>query len=130
MGDFSVGDAVIINDFDCPETKMVALVRRVQSNGRVRARYLSARTAKNYGQRDCYSDNPTKLSDFGMAVRFIMEPGEVLRYEVQKVGDSTAVYEDGTPRAWQDRSTRAWAVDPNNPVFASLAEGPLPASYP
>lgn len=126
MTDFRVGDAVIINEFDAPETKMIAVVRKIQRNGLVRARYLSAQLRARYGGKDCFSMKPTHLSDFGCRLRFVPAVnGAGLHFCVEFFGASRATYSDGKPRHWQDRSASPHiAVDLGNPVLPTLINGP------
>lgn len=96
------GDYVIMNDVDCPEARLVAVLTRYDdTKGVWHALYLATYTnmAAPYGTR------PTPLADFGMAVEW-----EWNEYRVVPTGEPcTATYRDGKPRQWQDRfGPRTW----------------------
>lgn len=88
------GTYVIMNDFDCPQSSMVAVLTRYDDRkGIWHALYLSTTTnmSKPYGPR------PTPLAKFGKRVEW---SGDT--YRVVGDGKSTATYEDGEPRNWQE----------------------------
>lgn len=99
----SIGDAVIINYADDPQSSLVAIVTEV-SDTRVDARYLAA-IRKG---RTCYSkpENVTRLCDFGVHLTLA---GDV--YYCEAAGISRATYADGTRRPWQDRTVNRWEMD-------------------
>lgn len=103
------GQLVIMNDIDCPEAKLVAVLTRFDDKkGIWHARYLAKATSRT----KCYSSGalggPTPLDDFGVAVEFV---GEFFR-AVPTGKPSVAKYRDGVPRSWQDYSAGALhAVD-------------------
>lgn len=89
------GTYVIMNDVDCPEAKLVAvLTRHDDVRGVWHALYLSDKTnmVAPYGRQ------PTPLSAFGKAVEWKWN-----EYRVVSTGaPCTATYRDGEPRKWQD----------------------------
>lgn len=96
------GDYVIMNDVDCPEARLVAVLTRYDDRkGYWHALYLSTFTnmAAPYGRQ------PTLLSAFGMRVEWKRD-----EYRVVPIGEPcTATYRDGRPRRWQDRcGSRMW----------------------
>ena len=95
------GTPVIINDVDCPEGRLVAVMRNYdEKEGLWYALYLSDST----NMKVCCTDRePTPLAHFGVWIEW---DGD--KYHcVQKV-PSTAFYYDGEPRAWQDRRRDVW----------------------
>ena len=97
------GTYVIMNDVDCPEARLVAVLTKYDDlRGVWHALYLSETT----NMTDPHGLQPTPLSDFGKRVEWIYELGE---YRVVDSGDPcVATYRDGKPRQWQDRSQREW----------------------
>lgn len=94
------GQLVIMNDIDCPEAKLVAVLTRFDDKKGVwHARYLAKATSRT----KCYSSGalggPTPLADFGVQVEFV---GEFFRAVQTTL--SVATYRDGKPRSWQDYS--------------------------
>lgn len=96
------GLAVIINDTDAPEPRMVAILHVFDlDNGRWFARYLGRRPLI----ATCTADNPTPIGMFGMRLEF--DP--LLRFfRCARIGPCRAIYGDGAPRAWQDRTSIKW----------------------
>lgn len=89
------GTYVIMNDVDCPEARLVAVLTRYDDvKGVWHALYLATYTnmIAPYGQ--C----PTPLSAFGKKVEWKQD-----EYRVVSTGEPcTATYKDGRPRRWQD----------------------------
>lgn len=89
------GTYVIMNDVDCPEARLVAVLTRYDDKRGVwHALYLATYTnmAAPYGTR------PTPLSEFGKKVEWKWN-----EYRVVDSGEPcTATYRDGKPRHWQD----------------------------
>jgi len=90
------GTYVIMNDVDCPEARLVAVLTRFDdAKGIWHALYLATYT----NMAAPYGPDPTPLSDFGMTVE--------RRWNVYRViangKPSIATYRDGHPRNWQDR---------------------------
>lgn len=101
---FRKGMPLIINDTDCPEAKLVAVLQGFDSeNGAWRARYLSPKT----NMLICWTKGlPTPLAAFGRRVELNVDHTQ---YRVIATGEPvTATYEDGKSRNWQDRSGREW----------------------
>lgn len=91
------GTYVIMNDFDRPEAKLVAVLTRYDDRpgrGIWHALYLASAThmAAPYGPQ------PTPLAAFGKRVEW---SNDTFRC-VDTGGPVTATYRDGRPRAWQD----------------------------
>lgn len=97
------GTYVIINDVDCPEARLVAVLTRYDDiEGVWHALYLSEDTNMTSPR----GLQPTPISDFGKRVEWTYELGE---YRVVDDGSPCiATYRDGDPRQWQDRSGREW----------------------
>lgn len=96
------GDYVIMNDVDCPEARLVAVLTRYDDQkGFWRALYLATYT----NMTAPYGRQPTLLSAFGMKVEWKWN-----EYRVVPNGEPcTATYRDGKPRQWQDRfGPRMW----------------------
>lgn len=97
------GTPVIINDVDCPEAKLVAVIRGYDAKRGVwKADYLSTRT----NMPRCWSSGelggPTPLAEFGMRVEL---DDTRLSFRVVPTGDApVAKYRDGVSRNWQDRN--------------------------
>lgn len=93
------GTPVILNDVDCPEAMLVAVLERYDDKAGVwHARYLSPRTNM---QKCCSSGSlggPTPIDLFGVKLEIRGE-----EYRVVQSGASQAKYRDGKPREWQDR---------------------------
>lgn len=108
------GQLVIMNDIDCPEAKLVAVLTRFDDKkGIWHARYLAKATSRT----KCYSSGalggPTPLADFGVRVEF---SGEF--FAVVPTGNpSVATYRDGKPRTWQDY--RAGVLHPADAISRS-----------
>lgn len=104
------GQLVIMNDIDCPEAKLVAVLTRFDDKkGIWHARYLAKATSRT----KCYSSGalggPTPIDDFGVMIEFV---GDHFR-AVPSGKPSNAKYRDGKPRSWQDyRNGVLHAVDP------------------
>jgi len=98
------GTPVIINDVDCPEAKLVAVIRGYDAKRGVwKADYLSTRT----NMARCWASGeigrPTPISEFGMKVE-LDEAGLLFRV-IPSGQEPTAKYRDGKPRNWQDRNS-------------------------
>lgn len=89
------GTYVIMNDVDCPEAKLVAVLTRYDDvDGVWHALYLSDKT---HMKTPC-GTHPTPLSAFGKTVEWKWS-----EYCVRDTGAAcTATYRDGEPRKWQD----------------------------
>jgi hypothetical protein len=104
---FAVGDCVILNDVDQPSAAMVAVVTSRLLHGWREHKlydwsYLNADPKFDYWSdrvNYCTLETATKLTDFGVDLQ-----QENNHYWCQRVGESSAVYPDGAPRQWQDRS--------------------------
>lgn len=90
------GTYVIMNDVDCPEARLVAVLTRYDDQkGIWHALYLATYTnmAAPYGRQ------PTPLSDFGVTIEWKWD-----EYRAVPNGNPcVAKYRDGKPRQWQDR---------------------------
>lgn len=98
------GTYVIMNDVDCPEAKLVAVLRRYDDKtGIWHAYYLAQAT----NMAEPYGTAPTPISKFGRTVKW---DGDT--YRVIESGEPvTATYRDGKPRQWQDyHGDRPWAA--------------------
>lgn len=108
------GTPVIIDDFDEPSARMVAVLTRYDDHAGIwRALYLST-----YPHRlDCATSNvPTPITDFGMTLE--VDAGV---YRCVPTGEPCrATYRDGRPRQWQDRfgEDRWWEM--RQRAFAEL----------
>lgn len=101
------GTPVIINDTDCPQNNLVAVIMRCTPDGVWRARYLSTYPCMLY----CWTgrDVPTPLSDFGVKLEW-NDAGE---YRTVPTGEPcVAKYRDGAPRNWQQRGREWWPCRP------------------
>jgi hypothetical protein len=89
------GTYVIMNDCDCPEARMVAVLTRYDDRKGVwHALYLATYT----NMAAPYGPQPTPLSAFGMRVEWKWH-----EYRVVSTGEPcTATYRDGVPRKCQD----------------------------
>lgn len=92
--------AVIINDFDCPEGRMIAILD-VEKDGAWWAKYLSMSTR----MIKCWTaGKPTPIGDFGVKLEFDGES----HYRVVRTGEEgVAKYRDGVARHWRDNG-REW----------------------
>lgn len=101
-----MGHCVIINHTDFPCAKLVAVVTSVTPE-RVTSKYLCSRT----NMKECYTTRPatcTPVSDFGFEVRH-----NSTSYWCQPVGESSATYEDGKTRLWQEHGEGVhWPMKP------------------
>ena len=98
------GDYVIMNDCDCPEAKLVAVLTRYDDKrGIWHALYLSTTT----NMTAPYGPHPTPIAKFGKRLEW---SGDT--YKVVDSGEAcVATYEDGMPRRWQDyHGDRAWSA--------------------
>jgi len=104
------GEYVIINDYDCPNARLVAVLTCYDDKtGFWRALYLSKSTTMTapYGER------PIPLKDFGRAVEW-----HGSQYRVVETGQPcTATYRDGKSRQWQGSSC-GWLDARENVVSA------------
>lgn len=100
------GTYVIMNDVDCPEAMLVAVLTRYDDKRGVwHALYL----AKATNMAAPYGPLPTPLEHFAQRVEWGSD-FETFRV-VPTGGAITATYRDGKPRQWQDRrggSSRWW----------------------
>lgn len=97
------GTHVIMNDVDCPEARLVAVLTRYDDKeGIWHALYLSETT----NMTAPHGLQPTPISDFGKRVEWAFELGEYR--VVDDGGPCIAAYKDGSARKWQDRSGREW----------------------
>ena len=96
------GTPVIINDVDCPENRLVAVIMRLTPDGIWRARYLSTYPHMVF----CWTghDVPTPLADFGVSLEW---NGNEFR-TVPNGQPCIAKYRDGVPRKWQQRGREWW----------------------
>jgi len=100
-----LGVPVIMNDCDCPEAKMVAVLTRFDSRkGIWYAQYLSPHT----NMEECWTGGglggPTPIAEFGVRLEI-----RGSQYRVVTTGvPSQATYRDGVHRDWQDRQGPAW----------------------
>ena len=96
------GTPVIINDVDCPEGKLVAVLIKVEEN-HWKARYLSDYPNMVYC---CTTYPPTPLSHFGMKIEWLDD--DTYRVVPDDNGNRTATYRDGLPRVWQEPTPVYW----------------------
>jgi hypothetical protein len=91
----AVGHCVILNDFDRPCNKLVAVITKIE-NGRVIARYLSNRTM----MQECHAliDGVTPISQFGLSV---ITDGLFFWCAINPTATPTATYPNGEKREWQ-----------------------------
>jgi hypothetical protein len=105
----------ILNDFDCPEPRMIALIR--ESDGVREWTYLSA--SKRHADSKWLNWNPVQLAaEVTPIERFGVEPvitliGGKHEISVERVGDSTATYRDGVARRWQGRDGERTGIRPS-----------------
>jgi hypothetical protein len=92
MNTFQVGAPYIINEFDCPD--MLRIVVCISASGK--CRYLSIRENRRWPYAMQLSERSTPLEDFGMQLTI-----EGATFCVSKVGESKALYPDGSTRRWQ-----------------------------
>lgn len=121
MSKLIAGDFVIVNTCDRPNAGHVAVVIEVSDKG-ILCRYLSAHLdgydGKPWSDMLCpLRSPPTLCGEFG--VRIKVEP---YQYEAIKESPSTARYEDGRTREWQE-SVASEAVRP-------LTKSWWPENYP
>lgn len=92
------GTYVIMNDIDCPEAMLVAVLTRYDAKtGIWHAYYLAQAT----NMASPYGPEPTPLDRFAQRVEW---GPEFETFRVVPTGEPvTATYRDGKPRAWQDR---------------------------
>lgn len=100
------GTYVIMNDVDCPEAMLVAVLTRYDDRkGIWHALYLARAT----NMAAPYGSQPTPLHQFAQRVEWA---ADFRAYRVVPTGEAvTATYRDGKPRQWQDRrggSERWW----------------------
>lgn len=100
-----IGTPVIINTFDRPCTRLVAIVIG-RNDQAVFARYL----AKELRGRTVggYADTVTPVAEFGVELTFETADDGSTRYRCEVVGASRATYKGGRPRQWQQ-----YVDDPN-----------------
>lgn len=92
------GTYVIMNDVDCPEAMLVAVLTRYHDKtGIWHALYL----AKATNMAAPYGPDPTPLDRFAQRVEW--GPGFDTFRVVPTGQPVTAQYSDGKPRQWQDR---------------------------
>ena len=89
-----VGMPVILNRFDRPTSRLIAVVCKKEP-GFVSARYLSANISGDISYP--VGDEVTPLEDFGVKIIKIDD----WRYMVVRSGMSRATYGDGSVREWQ-----------------------------
>jgi hypothetical protein len=100
---FEPGDCVILNDVEQPCARLIGVVVSVD-DGYVKTKYLNAdESFSSYNRRGCLSRRAvvTHLEDFGVRLRVTG-----VSYWCEVVGESTATYEDGKPRKWQEPKVR------------------------
>ena len=99
-----IGTPVIINGFDRPCTRLVAIVTKIKNNV-VYAKYLT----KDVLSKKCsaYISKVTPISDFGVELR--IEDGIAF---CQIVGENKATYCDGNHRPWQAEFVEEHVVRP------------------
>lgn len=110
------GTYVIMNDFDRPEAKLVAVLTRYDDRkGIWHALYLARAT----NMSSPYGPNPTLLDRFAMRVEWSGDTYKV----VPTGGEVTATYRDGRPRQWQDYhgDDCSWAARKKAREFCSRA---------
>ena len=94
MTKIKIGDLVIINQFDCPCSRLIASVTSVDEHT-VHAEYLSAKTR----MREVFSPLSvvTPIDKFGVEL-VNTDNG---RFYTRQISESLATYLDGTVREWQ-----------------------------
>lgn len=97
------GQAVIMNDVDAPETRLVAVLTHYDAKtGTWFARYLS--TYPHRVKCASCSWTPTPIETFGVRLE-----RDGFQFRCVPTGEpSRAKYEDGVPRSWQDRNPERW----------------------
>lgn len=104
---------VILNDFDRPETRMIALVR--DAGDGAEWTYISA--DKRFGGRYLkwlplrYPEHTTDLQTFGVKPVIEIREGQH-RIRVDRISGSLATYSDGVSRRWQGHSESVSTVRP------------------
>ena len=92
------GSYVILNDCDCPYTKLVAKVTSVdEEKNHVKAYYICKAT--NMVECGGRLDLATDVKDFGVELNFVGNTVTGIQ-----VRPSVAAYPDGVPRDWQPGS--------------------------
>lgn len=96
--DMAVGNCVIVNTYDQPCGKLVAIITAV-SGDCFFVKYLNADPALDYYNKNdgMRVSRPTLVGSFGVEVRYYDGT-----YWCVRVGDSRATYEDGKRREWQE----------------------------
>jgi hypothetical protein len=105
----------ILNDSECPEPRMIVLIR--ESGGEKYWTYLSA--SKRHADskwlkwtRIRFPEEVTPIERFGVEPVFTLIDGKHV-IGVERVGDSSATYRDGVPRKWQGRDGELTGVRPS-----------------
>jgi hypothetical protein len=112
------GTPVILDDVDCPEAKLVAVLERYDDKSGIwHARYLSPATSMVKCWTSGSLGHPTPLDVFG--VRLETKDG---KYRVLPVGDSKADYRDGVRRNWQGRTDGKHWRDARKKALGLLVE--------
>lgn len=101
-----IGMPVIMNDVDGPDARRIAILcAHDPATGAWEARYLNRATNTKTCRNSLSFDRPTPLEDFGVEIRALSHDV----YEVERIGDSVATYNDGVSRRWsgQEKSVHA-----------------------
>lgn len=117
-GQISVGNLVIVGDYDRPSAGCIAVITKIESRARTKGgvatrliwfKYLrddpvSRRFNRGNSGRGamCLADSePTPVGEFGVSVIYEPQSG---KYWCQRHGPSIAKYcKDGKPRDWQEQ---------------------------
>lgn len=101
--ELKVGHCVIINHFDRPCTRHVAVIIRKQGSDLI-ARYLNAPLDEALSEIRGSDEDATPINHFGVAVygRTISDGTPDYRCDGSANHLATALYKDGKPRHWQD----------------------------
>lgn len=107
------GEYVIMNDYDCPKSRLVAVLTRYDDKAGIwHALYLSTLTKMTAP----LGEQPTPLRNFGKAVEWSEDSWN---YRViDKDYPCIATYRDGKQRKWQEFSPSAWLEVRQNTICA------------
>ncbi len=102
----------ILNDFDAPQTNMIAIVRIDRDNSVCEWNYLCQKEYRDHRWREVvYESDLIDVETFGVRPIIEVVCGKH-RIRAERVGASRATYRDGVARNWQEPIGWAAIIEP------------------
>lgn len=96
------GTAVILNECDAPENRLIAIALKQDKNELWLCEYLNNTLRKKYGAMN--PSRPTPIRYFGRRLIMCRKTGTFWTEDISDIAPPCATYSNGEPRSWQCRN--------------------------